>query len=141
MGWTIIWHELTLAPMILYLGSIFWVIGYDTIYAHQDREDDALVGVKSTARLFGKKTKMAISFLYSGAIMFFALAFWLTIPLTQVMAAPAWLGLLIGSVHMVWQVIRLDINNAEQCLRLFQSNNTFGLILFAGLFASLLFIP
>lgn len=59
MGWAIIWQSLSPAPLLLYAGSIFWVIGYDTIYAHQDREDDAIVGVKSTARLFGEKSKWA----------------------------------------------------------------------------------
>ncbi|MGI9352587.1 MAG: 4-hydroxybenzoate octaprenyltransferase [Rhizobiaceae bacterium] len=138
-GWGIIWREITVAPILLYLGSIFWVIGYDTIYAHQDREDDALVGVKSTARLFGTKTRQAISLLYLAAVTLFVTVYWLTIPLTtEVWVWPAWLGLLIGSVQMFWQIRKLDIDDGEKCLRLFKSNNTFGLILFAGQFGSLL---
>ena len=57
MGWTAAFGRLDAPPMILYAGSIAWVIGYDTIYAHQDREDDALIGIRSTARLFGERTK------------------------------------------------------------------------------------
>ena len=138
-GWGVIWRELTLAPILLYFGSICWVIGYDTIYAHQDREDDALVGVKSTARLFGAKSKQAISTLYLAAIILFASAYWLTIPpMASYWFWPAWLALLIGSMQMIWQIRKLDIDDGEQCLRLFKSNNTFGLILFTGQLGSLL---
>ncbi len=148
MGWVVIWRELSAAPILLYLGSICWVIGYDTIYAHQDREDDALVGVKSTARLFGEMSKTAIGLLYATAICFFAVAYWITWPLLFVWpntgdlgiswAWPAWFGLAIGVAHMIWQIARLDIHNGTQCLRLFKSNSTFGLILFSGQVVALL---
>ncbi|MEM9329821.1 MAG: 4-hydroxybenzoate octaprenyltransferase [Pseudomonadota bacterium] len=139
MGWAIIWREISIAPLLLYIGSIFWVIGYDTIYAHQDREDDALVGVKSTARLFGKKSKFAITILYSLAMSFFAAAFWMAAPFTQGMWIwSAWLGLTIGAVHMIWQIAKLDIDDGGACLRLFKSNSTFGLTLFLGLAGALL---
>ncbi len=138
MGWAIIWHSLGTAPFLLYLGSIFWVIGYDTIYAHQDREDDALVGVKSTARLFGEKSKVAISGLYACAFVCFAAAFSLSAPLTVAWTWPAWLGLALGALQMIWQIMMLDINDGAQCLKLFKSNSRFGLILFSGLAVSLL---
>ncbi len=70
MGWAAVEGSLSLAPVLLYIGAILWTIGYDTIYAHQDKEDDALVGVRSTARLFGKHTKTALMVLYGGAIGF-----------------------------------------------------------------------
>jgi len=141
MGWVTIWHALTPVPLVLYAGSILWVIGYDTIYAHQDREDDALVGVKSTARLFGEKSKTAISMLFAGAMMFMALAWWLTLGgVTSPWTWPAWLSLLTGALHMIWQINRLDIHDGDQCLRLFKSNSRFGLILFAGLLLSLLLL-
>ncbi|MEM7215093.1 MAG: 4-hydroxybenzoate octaprenyltransferase [Pseudomonadota bacterium] len=140
MGWAVIWRELTLAPVLVYLGSIFWVIGYDTIYAHQDREDDALVGVKSTARLFGEKSKTAISALYACAFGMFVMAYWIAIPFTVGWSWPAWLGLFIGAGQMLWQIVKLDINDGGQCLRLFKSNSTFGLILFLGLTGALLLV-
>jgi 4-hydroxybenzoate polyprenyltransferase len=148
MGWAIVWRELSIAPILLYIGSICWVIGYDTIYAHQDREDDALVGVKSTARLFGEQSKPVIAALYSGAIILFASAYWFAWPLFTVAsdttelsiskAWPAWIGLVTGGAHMAWQISRLDINDGAECLRLFKSNHNFGWLLFLGLTAALL---
>lgn len=141
MGWAIIWRELTLAPVLLYIGSICWVIGYDTIYAHQDREDDALVGVKSTARLFAEKSKAAIALLYSATLVLFAVVYWISVPPTSAAWVwPAWIALGVGAVHMIWQIVKLDINNGAECLRLFKSNNIFGLILFSGQVLSLLML-
>jgi len=128
LGWPASAGQLVWSPVLLYLGCIFWVIGYDTIYAHQDREDDALVGVHSTARLFGSKTRPALLVLYGLALVLFATAF--------VLAGVHWtayLGLAGGGVHMAWQIRVLDIDNADQCLRLFKSNTLFGWIVFAGL--------
>ena len=118
-------------PILLYLGCIGWVIGYDTIYAHQDIEDDALVGVMSTARLFGEKTKPALIMLYGWAIILLAFAFY-----AAGVAWPAWLGLAIAVMHMAWQVITVDIHDPAHCLKLFKSNSQFGLILFISLVAS-----
>ncbi len=137
MGWAIIMGSLSIAPLFLYLGSIAWVIGYDTIYAHQDREDDALVGVKSTARLFGEKSKIAISGLYVAALLGIGAAYMLVVPFGLAWTSPAWIALVIGAGQMAWQILKLDIHDGDQCLRLFKSNNQFGLILFAGLAASI----
>lgn len=133
LGWAVLWRELSIAPIVLYAGSMFWVIGYDTIYAHQDKEDDALVGVKSTARLFGESSKNAISLLYICALMLFATAYSGVMPLLSLHSLPAYAGLVIGAIHMFWQINNLDIDNPDQCLKLFKSNNIFGLILFVGL--------
>ncbi len=138
MGWAVVAQSLSLAPILLYVGTIFWVIGYDTIYAHQDREDDAIVGVKSTARLFGEKSKKAISILYALALSFFLLSFILAIPFNGIAAVPAYLGLALGGLHMFWQLKNLDIYDGDQCLKLFNSNSHFGFILFAGLILSAL---
>lgn len=128
MGWAAVFGSLSLAPILLYCGGIAWTIGYDTIYAHQDKEDDALVGVRSTARLFGEKTKQALYMLYGAAVVFFASAFWLagSGPL-------AFAGLAIGAFHLLQQIRVLDIDDGDQCLSLFKSNSTFGLFLFVGL--------
>ncbi|MDD9909364.1 MAG: 4-hydroxybenzoate octaprenyltransferase [Ahrensia sp.] len=133
MGWAVVFERLHAAPLLLYLGSILWVIGYDTIYAHQDREDDALIGVRSTARLFGERTKQALWLLYCGTLALFVLAF-----LAASSGPIAYAGLLIGAGHMMWQIKKLNIHDADTCLRLFRSNSTFGWIVFAGLVADLL---
>jgi 4-hydroxybenzoate polyprenyltransferase len=128
MGWAVAFGGLSIAPVVLYLGAIAWTIGYDTIYAHQDKEDDAVVGVRSTALLFGERTKQWLVVIYGAAVALFFLAF-----LLAGAAWPAYLALAAASAHFARQVMVLDIDNADQCLALFKSNSTAGLILFAGL--------
>lgn len=127
MGWAAAFGSLGWAPVVLYIGGICWTIGYDTIYAHQDKEDDALVGVRSTARLFGAWTKPAMFLLYAAATALFILA------ASLADAGPAaFAGIVIGAAHLAWQAIVLDIDDPDQCLKLFRSNTTYGWILFAG---------
>ncbi|MEQ1942125.1 4-hydroxybenzoate octaprenyltransferase [Mesorhizobium sp. VNQ89] len=128
MGWAVEFGDVDRAAILLYLGTIFWVVGYDTIYAHQDKEDDALVGVKSTARLFGDSTKSWLIGLYGGALILMASAF-----TAAEVPVPAMAGLLAAGAHMIRQIVALDINNPDQCLRLFKSNNTVGWLIFLGL--------
>ncbi|MBX3583759.1 MAG: 4-hydroxybenzoate octaprenyltransferase [Rhizobiaceae bacterium] len=128
MGWAVEFADVTEPAILLYLGSIFWVVGYDTIYAHQDKEDDALVGVKSTARLFGDSTKSWLIGLYGGALILMASAF-----SAAEVPMPAMAGLLAAGAHMARQIFTLDINDPDQCLRLFRSNNTIGGLIFLGL--------
>ena len=128
MGWAAQFGSLELAPVLLYFGSILWVIGYDTIYAHQDREDDAIVGVRSTARLFGANTKNWLVFLYGGALLFFLVAF-----ANAAVPMPALAGLLAAGAHMWRQIRVLDIDDPDQCLTLFRSNGTVGWLIFLGL--------
>jgi 4-hydroxybenzoate polyprenyltransferase len=117
----------------LYAGSIAWVIGYDTIYAHQDIEDDALIGVKSTALLFGARTKPALVVFYGLAVLLIGMA----LALAGV-RWPAWLGLAAFSAHLAWQIVRLRIEDPALCQRVFKSNRDAGLLLFAGLLADAL---
>jgi 4-hydroxybenzoate polyprenyltransferase len=128
MGWAATTQGLGPPALLLYAGCIFWVIGYDTIYALQDIEDDALVGVRSTARLFGKRARPALAILYAVAMILFLLAF-----LAADAAWPAWVGLAAGALHMAWQVHTLDIGDPGRCLALFKANSHFGWILFGGL--------
>jgi len=128
MGWAAEFADIDAPAIMLYIGSILWVIGYDTIYAHQDKEDDALVGVRSTARLFGENTKMWLIGLYSGALICFALAF-----AAAEAPMPALAGLVAAGAHMARQIRVLDINDPDQCLRLFRSNGTVGWLIFLGL--------
>ncbi|QFT33711.1 4-hydroxybenzoate octaprenyltransferase [Labrenzia sp. THAF82] len=127
MGWAAEFGSLTWAPVFLYVGGICWTIGYDTIYAHQDKEDDALVGVKSTARLFGTRTKPALIVLYALATLLFA-----TAAVLADAGPAAFIGILAGVIHLGWQIVALDIDDGDQCLRLFRSNGTYGWILFTG---------
>jgi 4-hydroxybenzoate polyprenyltransferase len=128
MGWAAAIGDLNMPAVLLYLGSILWVIGYDTIYAHQDKEDDAIVGVRSTARLFGENTKLWLTGLYGGALMLFALAY-----AAAEVPMPALAGLLAAGAHMIRQIRLLDIDNPDQCLKLFKSNNVVGWLIFLGL--------
>ncbi len=132
MGWAGLFAELSLAPLLLYAGAIAWTIGYDTIYAHQDKEDDALVGVRSTARLFGANTKAWLVLFYGLFAGMALAAFWLT-----GVAWPAYAGLAIAVVLLGWQIRVIDIDDADQCLALFKANSRVGLIVFAGLIAAL----
>jgi 4-hydroxybenzoate polyprenyltransferase len=128
MGWAAAFGRLDVPALLLYAGSISWVIGYDTIYAHQDREDDALIGIKSTALLFGERTKPMLSLFYALAVVLIAAAGFL--------AGGGFLfavGLLAFAAHLAWQVVRLDIADPDLCLKLFKSDRDAGLILFAGL--------
>ena len=129
MGWAAAFGRLGLPPLLLYIGSISWVIGYDTIYAHQDREDDALIGIKSTALLFGERTKPMLALFYTLAIILLGAAGF-SAGAGFVFA----LGLLAFAAHLAWQIFRLDIADPDNCLAVFKSDRDAGLILFAGLF-------
>jgi 4-hydroxybenzoate polyprenyltransferase len=128
MGWAAAFGRLDWPAILLYAGSISWVIGYDTIYAHQDRDDDALIGIKSTALLFGERTKPMLALFYGLAVILIGAAGY---------GAHAGfvfaLGLLAFAAHLGWQIARLDISNPDNCLAVFKSDRDAGLILFAGL--------
>ena len=130
MGFAVLRADLPPAAFALYAGTILWVIAYDTIYAHQDREDDAIVGVKSTALLFGACTRPILAGFYGAALILFAGAFVL-----EEVGTAAWIGLCFAAGQLYWQVTTLDIDDGENCLRRFKSNRGFGLILCAGLLA------
>jgi 4-hydroxybenzoate polyprenyltransferase len=127
MGWPAQFARLDLPALLLYGGAICWVIGYDTIYAHQDREDDALIGIKSTALLFGDKTKPLIAVFYAFAVLLIAAA-----GISAGGGIVFVLGLVVFAAHLAWQVARLDINDPVNCLMVFKSNRDAGLILFAA---------
>jgi 4-hydroxybenzoate polyprenyltransferase len=128
MGFAVTLGRIDPAAWALYAGSIAWVIGYDTIYAHQDAEDDALIGIKSTALLFGARTRPALMAFYGLAVVLIGVA----LALAGV-GFPAWLGLAAFAAHLVWQIGRLQIGDPALCLRIFKSNRDAGLLLFAGL--------
>jgi len=122
--------SLSLAPVILYLAGIAWTLFYDTIYAHQDTEDDALIGVKSTARLFGDNSAWWLRLFLMASVALLALAIIVAmVPDANVMALVlALAGAWAFGWHMVWQLRKLDTRDWENCLRLFRSNRDAGLI-------------
>jgi 4-hydroxybenzoate polyprenyltransferase len=128
MGWPATFVRLDWPAIVLYAGSISWVIGYDTIYAHQDREDDALIGIKSTALLFGQNTRQMLVVFYALAVVLIGAA--------GTMAgggAVFALGLAAFALHLAWQIVRLDIDDPALCLKLFKANRDAGLILFGAM--------
>lgn len=128
MGWAAHFGGLGPAPLILYAGTISWIIGYDTIYAHQDKDDDALIGLKSTALKFGPATARWLT-------LFYALA-WALIVTAGYLADAGILfavAMALAGGHMIWQVVTLDTEDPDNCLDRFRSNRDLGLIVFAGL--------
>jgi 4-hydroxybenzoate polyprenyltransferase len=119
VGWT---------SFALYAGGIFWTLAYDTIYAHQDKEDDAKIGVKSLALWLGDKSKLAVGGFFLAALCFFALAGW-----GEGLGRLFFWGLLIAFCHGVWQVATWKPDEPSNCLRRFQSNRDFGLIVLVSL--------
>jgi 4-hydroxybenzoate polyprenyltransferase len=128
MGWPAAFARLDWQPIVLYAGSICWVIAYDTIYAHQDREDDMMIGIKSTALLFGEKTKPILAAFYSAAV---ALIGWAG--LMSDGGGIFLIGLALFATHLAWQVFTIDIDNPARCLMLFKSNRDAGFILFVAM--------
>jgi 4-hydroxybenzoate polyprenyltransferase len=134
LAWAAHANALAAAAFLLYAAGIAWTLFYDTIYAHQDKDDDALIGVRSTARLFGAATKrwlagfLALSVMLAAAAVIVALG-----------PGPARVAALLGvgafGAHLVWQLRRLDIDDPDACLRLFRANRDAGLLLTAGLTA------
>jgi 4-hydroxybenzoate polyprenyltransferase len=122
MGYAAAAGRLDAAVVVLYAASIAWIVGYDTIYAHQDREDDALIGVHSTARLFGDATRPFLAACYLATVGLLVLAGWI--------AGLSWrfdAALALPALMLAWQVVRLDIDDPGLCLRLFKANREVGL--------------
>jgi 4-hydroxybenzoate polyprenyltransferase len=127
VGWAAVTGSLGVPAFVLYAAGIAWTLGYDTIYAHQDKEDDALIGVKSSARRLGERTKPALWLFYALTIVALAAA-----ALLAGKTWPAYVGLALGAAQLVWQIVRLDTDDPANCLTQFRSNNWFAAIVFAG---------
>ena len=125
MGWAAMFGSLSLPPVILYAASVAWTIGYDTIYAHQDKEDDAVIGLKSTALRFGKKTAIWLTLFYGVTLGGLVFAGW-AIGAQLVF----FIGMIFAGAHLVWQIATLDIDDGQNCLDRFRSNHGFGAIVF-----------
>ena len=127
IGWTAVTGSFSIYCIALYLGCIFWTVGYDTIYAHQDKIDDEFLGLKSSAIFLGKKSKPAISIFYS--IFFISISF-LLISLDPMNRWLSFSLLAIIGFHLIRQIYLLDIDNPEICNSIFKSNNSIGLLVF-----------
>ena len=129
LGWTSIENNITILPIVLYFGAIFWTLGYDTIYGFQDIKDDEIIGVKSTSIKFKNNPKIfliicylisIISLILTGYLMKFSLVFYIF--------------LLFPILHLfIYQIKNLDINNNLQCLKIFKSNNSLGMLIFLNI--------
>ena len=125
VGWLAIAPEFHWAMVLLYLGSVFWVIGYDTIYALQDKEDDAMVGIRSSALRLGENLRPGVLLFYFVALASWAGAFW--------MLRPQWLALVAlvpMALHLLWQVMTLKDDDGDDALAKFRSNRFAGLLMF-----------
>jgi len=130
LGWTSIMGEINIVPIILYLGAIFWTLGYDTIYGFQDIKDDEIIGVKSTSIKFKNNPKkfllicysiLIISILTTGLLMNFNLLFFISLTML--------------ALHLfLYQILKFNSNNKESCLKIFKSNNLFGALVLINIF-------
>jgi 4-hydroxybenzoate polyprenyltransferase len=128
VGWPAVTGDLAWPAILLWLGSVAWVIGYDTLYAIQDMEDDALVGVKSSARRLGDKAALGVGIFYTLALLLWASAIW--------SVRPDWLALLAlvpAALHLANQALRANPADGELALALFRSNRTCGLLVFLAM--------
>jgi 4-hydroxybenzoate polyprenyltransferase len=132
MGWAVVFGRLEAPAFLLYAAAVVWTIGYDTIYAHQDKDDDAILGLKSTALKFGERTKPWLVLFFGATLAFLAGAGW--------MAGAGWpffAGLTLSAAHPAWQVVTLDIDNGANRLKRFRANRDFGALVFIALMADM----
>jgi 4-hydroxybenzoate polyprenyltransferase len=134
MGWTAVTGKLELPALVLYAACICWTLGYDTIYAHQDKESDALIGVKSTALRFGEKTKTWLAAFYKiFAILLIAVPAIIFARENYHMQGGYFLSWCLVAAHLYWQVKTVDIDDPADCLKKFRSNSWLGALVFVGI--------
>ncbi len=125
MGWAVVTGGLGPLALLLYAGGVAWTLHYDTIYAHQDKEDDALVGVKSTAVMLGAGTKRWLVGFSTATVLLFALAI-------AYLGWAAWIAVALVACHLAWQIIAVDLDDPADCLAKFRANRWIGWIVLAG---------
>lgn len=130
LGWAAVRGDLALPALLLYAAGLFWTLGYDTIYAHQDKQDDALIGVKSTALRLGAATKPWLVGFYGLTVALFAVC-----GILAGLGWPFYAALAFAALHFGWQVRSVALDDGKDCLAKFKSNRDVGLILFAGIVA------
>ena len=130
LGWAAVADALAWPPLLLYLGGICWTLGYDTIYAHQDKEDDARIGVRSSALALGPRTRPFLFASYAGAA-----ALWAAAGDAAGLGMSFYLALAAAAVQLAWQAARVDTEDAADCLAKFRANRLVGWLIFAGIIA------
>ena len=130
IGWTAVTGALAWPALLLYVGGVFWTVGYDTIYAHQDKEDDIRIGVKSSAIALGARTKPWLFAFYGAAVLL-----WSASGYVAGLGAMFWIGLTAAAVQLAWQAARVATENPVDCLRKFRSNRAVGWFMLAGIIA------
>ncbi len=130
LGWAAATGSLAWPPLLLYLGGICWTLGYDTIYAHQDKEDDARIGVKSSALALGPRTRPFLFASYAAAA-----ALWSLSGAAAGLGAAFYLALAAAGMQLLWQTTRVDTDDPADCLAKFRSNRIVGWLLLAGIAA------
>jgi 4-hydroxybenzoate polyprenyltransferase len=130
VGWTAVSGALGRPALLLYLGGVFWTIGYDTIYAHQDKGDDALIGVKSSALALGSRTRPWLFVFYAAAVLL-----WGAAGHVAGLGMLFWAGLAAAALQLAWQAARVDIDRPADCLAKFRSNRAVGWLMLAGIVA------
>jgi 4-hydroxybenzoate polyprenyltransferase len=130
IGWTAVTGALSWPPILLYFGGVFWTIGYDTIYAHQDKDDDIRIGIKSSAIALGSHTRPWLFVFYATALLLWAAA-----GLVAGLGAMFWVGLAAEAVQLGWQAARVEIRDPVDCLAKFRSNRIVGWLMLGGIIA------
>jgi len=130
IGWTAVTGALAGAPLLLYAGGVLWTIGYDTVYAHQDKEDDIRIGVKSSAIALGEHTRPWLFAFYAAAVLLWSIAGY-----AAGLGPVFWAGLAAATVQLAWQAARVRIEDAADCLRKFRSNRAVGWFMLFGIVA------
>ncbi|MGY8994401.1 MAG: 4-hydroxybenzoate octaprenyltransferase, partial [Rhodospirillales bacterium] len=131
IGWAAVQGSLDSAAFAIYAAGFFWTLGYDTIYAHQDKKDDLLIGVKSSALQLGTATRPWLFAFYAVTALLLGAAGWLS-----GLGWPWWIGLCAATTHMAWQAWRVDIDSPANCLTMFRANQWIGMIVLAGIVAA-----
>ena len=130
IGWTAVAGALAWPPLLLYVGGVFWTVGYDTIYAHQDKEDDIRIGVKSSAIALGVHTRPWLFAFYGAALLMWGAAGY-----AAGLGAIFWIGLAAAAAQLAWQAARVATDDPADCLCKFRSNRAVGWLLLAGILA------
>lgn len=136
MGWAAVRDDLAWPAVLMYAAGILWTLGYDTIYAHQDKDDDALIGVKSSARWLGERTRPALYAFYAAATLLLAAS-----GVTAGLGVVYHLFLFPGAMQLAWQAARVVLDAPTDCLAKFKSNRLFGWLVLAGIVASRVMAP
>lgn len=134
MGATAAKGMITFSSLLLYGAAFFWTLGYDTIYAHQDKEDDMFVGIKSTAIALGEHTKLWVTLFYAASLLLLSL-----VPIFEPMPLAFFVTPLAVAILFLGQILTLDIHSPRNCLKVFKSNKWVGIIIFCGIFLTKLF--